>query len=271
MKNILDFKKKIEIAYDNFSVNYDAKQGSAMISFTTQLLYGLQIPKNPIVLDVGCGTGIATFELMKKTDGKGTFYGIDLSQKMINLARKRALECNQTNVEFSKGNAEKIDYPESSFDLIVCNQVFHWIINKKAVLKEMFRVLKPNGKAALAFQGGPSFKELFEAYNKVRQRHPAYALSRSPRSPNLEETRELFKSVGFEQSSFYQIQKKVRIPASFLWSNKDLTTSPWKIGVSLEKAEEVQREIRAELQKKRRNNWDQTTLYYVFGIGTKKN
>ena len=258
------------MAYDNLSTNYDAEQGSAMISFTTQLLSGLQIPKSPIALDVGCGTGIATFELIKKTGGKGTFYGIDLSQRMVDLARKRALEFNRFNVEFCKGNAEKMDFAESSFDLIISNQVFHWITNKEAALEEMFRVLKPKGKVALVFQGGPSFENLFEAYDKVRQYHPEYALSKSPRSPTLKETKELFENVGFEEKSVYQIRKTTSIHPSFLWTNKDLTTSPWKIGVSLEKAEEVQREIRTELKRKRRDEWDKTTIYYIFGIATKK-
>ena len=180
------------------------------------------------------------------------------------------MESNQTNVEFRKGNAEKLFFPKSSFNLVISNQAFHWIANKEVALNEMFRVLKPKGKVALVFQGGLSFEDLFRAYDRVRERHPEYALFETPRSPTLEETRKLFNNVGFKENKIYQIEKAIRIPPSFLWSNKDLTTSPWKIGFSLEDAKEVQKEIREELQSIKQNNWDKTVVYYIFGIGTKK-
>lgn len=89
-----------------------------MTFFTNLLVRDLKIPENPTVLDVGCGTGISTFELIKKVHGRGKFYGIDISQKMIDVARARASDMGYENAEFIKGDGERLEFPESSFDLL---------------------------------------------------------------------------------------------------------------------------------------------------------
>ena len=143
----------VERAFDSFAGSYDDMMGKAMTFFTDLLIRDLQIPENPTVLDVGRGTGISTFELMKRIQGRGKFHGIDISQKMIDLARSRAVGLGYSNVEFSKGDAERLDFPDSSFDLTVSNQAFLFLPNKQKALNEMFRVLKPMGQTALLFFG----------------------------------------------------------------------------------------------------------------------
>jgi ubiquinone/menaquinone biosynthesis C-methylase UbiE len=269
VNDISAFKKKIETAYDNFANKYDAAMGLTMILSATHLLHDLKIPGNPTVLDVGCGTGIATFELVKRFQGKGMFYGIDLSQKMIYLARARVMKFGYGNVEFNKGDAEALNFPESSFDLVINNQVFHWIQNKEEALKEMFRVLKPAGQIGLVFQGEPSFKELFEAYDRVRHRHPDYALSERPRSLTPEETRELFDKAGFQESRISAIHNVTWIDPSMFLTDMDLTISPWRIDLSKENAEKVQKEVAGELLKIKRTDPLMTTSCSIFGYGQK--
>ncbi len=263
MNESLEPKRKIEAAYDNFAKKYELTVGSAMSSYATLLFRDLQISEEPVVLDIGCGTGIATFELIKKAHGKGRFYGIDLSEKMVDIAKSRAKESGQANVEFSKGEAEKPDFPESSFDIIVSNQVFHWVQNKKGLVEAMFRLLKPDGKGALIFQGGPSFDELFKAYDRVSQRHPEHKLFERPRSLSLEETEGLFEEAGFKINRIFAIHEITYINPSLFWTNNDLTTSPWKIGLSLEIAKQVQREVAWELLKIKPENPLRTTVYDI--------
>ena len=59
---------------------YDETVSRRMISASNILLRELKIPENPTVLDVGCGTGISTFEVMKSAKGEGKFYGVDISR-----------------------------------------------------------------------------------------------------------------------------------------------------------------------------------------------
>ena len=110
-----------------------------------RLFTRLQVPENPTVLDLGCGTGIATFALIRKMEGKGQFFGIDLSDKMINIARAKVERLCYHNVKFSKSDAEKMIFPKSSFDLVYSNQMFHWIMDKEKMLREVLRVLRPTG------------------------------------------------------------------------------------------------------------------------------
>lgn len=166
-----------------------------------RLFNGFQVPENPTVLDLGCGTGIAILVLFNVTEGKGNFYGIDLSDRMINVARANVERLGHHNVKFSKGDAEELDFPKSTFDLVYSNQMFHWITDKEKMLREVFRVLKPNGQVALAFQGSPSFKEIFEAFDKVKQRYPKNSWFEKPKNLTLEETRELLKIAGFHVSA----------------------------------------------------------------------
>jgi ubiquinone/menaquinone biosynthesis C-methylase UbiE len=119
---MLDSKSRVEEAFNSFAKVYDGVIGKSMTFFTDLLIRDLQIPEDPTVLDVGCGTGISTFQLMKRVQGRGKFYGIDISQKMLDLARARAADLGYGNVEFSKGDAEQLDFPESSFDLAISNE-----------------------------------------------------------------------------------------------------------------------------------------------------
>jgi ubiquinone/menaquinone biosynthesis C-methylase UbiE len=95
-------------------------------------------------LDVGCGTGWALGEIAKSLHGRGQFYGVDLSTKMIAKAKENFK--NQANFHFMKANAELIPLNNEFFDLIICTNSFHHYLNPVKVLKEMKRLLKSGGK-----------------------------------------------------------------------------------------------------------------------------
>jgi ubiquinone/menaquinone biosynthesis C-methylase UbiE len=162
------------------------------------LIRDLQISEHPKVLDVGCGTGISTFQLMQRVHGRGKFYGIDISQNMLDLAKARAADLGYTNVVFNKGEAEQLDLPESSFDLAISNQAFLFFPDKQRALNEVFRVLKSDGQTALLFFGEPTNREVKEIYKMVRNRHTEYVMPKSLNLISLEETHELFDKAGFK-------------------------------------------------------------------------
>ena len=91
------------------------------------------------VLDVGCGNG-NLFKLLP--DGKYELHGIDFSKNMIDEAKRTC----KTQATFAVADAESLPFDDNSFDIIVCNASFHHYTNPDAVLKEMHRVLKVNGK-----------------------------------------------------------------------------------------------------------------------------
>ncbi len=240
------------------------------MTFSADLLIrDLKIPENPTVLDVGCGTGISTFELMKKAQGRGKFYGIDISQKMIDLARAKAADLGYSNAEFFKGDAERLEFPESSFDLVLSNQVFHFLLNKQKALDEMFRVLKPMGQAALVFFGESSGREIVEIYDRIRSRHTEYSLPESPKLVGLKETHELFDKSGFKKTRIFPMQTIDCADPSGYVIAVDAPISPWRMYLPSELAEAMTKEIKEEMARTITEKGFKTTIYIIFAYAQK--
>lgn len=107
----------------------------------------LEMNENTHLLDIGCGTGKALAFAAEKNSGKGEFYGVDLSEKMIEKAKENFR--GKENFHFIQANAEFIPLPDHSFDDIICTHSFHHYLHPIQALKEMHRLLKPAGKLYL--------------------------------------------------------------------------------------------------------------------------
>jgi ubiquinone/menaquinone biosynthesis C-methylase UbiE len=102
------------------------------------------------VIDVGCGGGRLAIAVAESYLFEGVV-GLDLSDKMLQLAKKRASEAGVGDrVRFKKGNAEKIPFPDESFDLVVSTLSLHHWSRPKLVFDEVARILRPGGKCVLA-------------------------------------------------------------------------------------------------------------------------
>ena len=97
------------------------------------------------VLDLGCGSGRNFF---KFSWFKGIIYGVDFSSEMLKFAEQNAKQ-NNINVKLKKSNTWDLGFEDNFFDKIICIAVLHCIENKEKrdkTIKEMYRVLKPEGK-----------------------------------------------------------------------------------------------------------------------------
>jgi ubiquinone/menaquinone biosynthesis C-methylase UbiE len=101
--------------------------------------------KGKSVLDVGCGIGEALLEA--KARGASSCAGIDLSNEMIEIARKRLPEA-----DFQTGSVEKLPWQTNSFDLSISIEAMYYFHNPEESLKEIYRVLKPGGLFASAIE-----------------------------------------------------------------------------------------------------------------------
>jgi len=102
------------------------------------------------VLDIGCGAGIDTFIAAKKVGPTGHVIGVDMTDAMLDKARKAQKEIGCSQVRFEYGIIEEIPVADSWADVIISNGVFNLAPDKERVLQEMQRVLKPGGRLQIA-------------------------------------------------------------------------------------------------------------------------
>jgi len=102
------------------------------------------------VLDLGSGGGIDVLLSARRIGPTGFAYGLDMTDEMLELARRNAAEAGAGNVEFLKGRIEAIPLPDASVDVVISNCVINLSTDKAAVLAEIARVLRPGGRMGVS-------------------------------------------------------------------------------------------------------------------------
>ena len=139
-------------------IHWDSKlydqQHHFVSDYGADVLQWLAPQQGEHILDVGCGTGALASQI---TESGASVYGVDASSEMIAAAM-----ISYPNLNFEVIDATKLPYKED-FDAIFSNATFHWIENQEALIKGLYKSLKPGGRLVAEFGGKRNIKSITDA------------------------------------------------------------------------------------------------------------
>jgi arsenite methyltransferase len=139
------------------NIGYDAKELESVpessilgVGCDTPVTFA-DIKEGEVVVDIGSGGGIDVFLSANKVTDSGKVLGIDMTDEMLEKARINAKQSGFTNVEFKKGDIELgIPIEDSAVDVVISNCVINLTLDKVAAFKEIYRILRSNGRMVVS-------------------------------------------------------------------------------------------------------------------------
>ena len=102
------------------------------------------------VLDIGCGAGFDSLLAAQSVGPSGSVVGLDMTEAMLDKARRGAEELGLSNIDFRRGYLEELPFDDDSFDVVISNGVVNLTPDKAASLQQIYRVLRPGGRFQIA-------------------------------------------------------------------------------------------------------------------------
>ncbi len=204
------------------------------------------------VLDVACGTGIVARRVAPHVGSHGKVIGLDLNPHMLTVARAAA-EREGLAIEWHEGRAEKLPFPDGSFDLVLCQFALMFFADQRAALAETHRVLTDGGRVALSvFQGlerHPFYQRLHEV---IERRLGMSGVSDIFSLGDADALRTLLTGAGFGYVEIEPVSMTARFPdpEGFLAGEIDVDTAaiPSMQHLDMKARQEVTAAIREEME-----------------------
>src|SRR5579859_991357 len=155
-----------------------------------------QLEPGQVVLDLGSGAGLDVLLSAKRVAPGGHAYGLDMTDEMLALANRNREQAGIDNATFLKGSIENVPLPDGAVDVVISNCVINLAEDKRAVIKEAFRVLRPGGRFAVA-----DMVELETLSPEIKKRLDSWAGCISGTIP-VDEYRAALVEAGFEDPDF---------------------------------------------------------------------
>jgi ubiquinone/menaquinone biosynthesis C-methylase UbiE len=181
------------------------------------------------VLDLACGTGIVARSAANKVGANGMVVGLDRNEGMLAVARKASSDISPL-IKWRLADAHSIPFPDTTFDIVFCQQGLQFFPDRSAALRETHRVLAPNGRLALSAMRPIKHNPEYNLLADVLELHvgpDAGMMMRSAFLPlSINELRDLFKSAGFQDVRILIGIGPVRYPSVNEFLHREMASSP---------------------------------------------
>lgn len=181
----------------------------------------LNLPEKGVILDVACGSGASALPAAERVGPMGLVIGVDLADRLLELARMKATAAGLTNVEFRSADMERLDYPDESFDAVICVFGVFFVENMSRLVAALWRLVRPGGQLAITTWGPRTFEPANALFwEEVRRERPDLYRGFAPwdRLSDPEAVREMLCVGGVEdaQVTLEVGAQSLRSPEDFL-------------------------------------------------------
>jgi len=180
--NILDeAQAKAAATYNAAADFYDAAANSFWDRFGRRTVERLDLKRGASILDVCCGCGASAIPAAQAVGAEGTVLGVDLAQRLLEIAQRKAKLRGLQNIEFRVGDMLKLALPASTFDATVCVFGIFFVPDMATAVQELWKVVRPGGQLANTTWGPHFFEPGSTAFwNAVRDVAPGLHKSFNP-------------------------------------------------------------------------------------------
>src|SRR5260221_3850651 len=160
-----------------------------------------QIPAGARVLDVATGRGAILFPAAEQVGSQGEVIGVDIAPGMVQETGAEIIRRGLKNVQVRQMDAEALDFPDASFDYVLCGFALQFFPHLDRGLSEFWRVLKPQGRVAVSTWGADD--ERWSWYKELRTAYQATLKLQSQTFEQPELLKTIFSNAGFSEVSVH--------------------------------------------------------------------
>jgi ubiquinone/menaquinone biosynthesis C-methylase UbiE len=146
-------KMKAAAAYNAAADHFDDEALGLWAKYGGRTVERLALQPGASVLDVGCGTGASAIPAAEQVGPKGKVIAVDLADRLLENARRKAATLKLENIEFRLGDMENLGYPDQYFDAVVCVFAIFFVPDVTRQVRELWRMVRPNGRLAITTWG----------------------------------------------------------------------------------------------------------------------
>jgi ubiquinone/menaquinone biosynthesis C-methylase UbiE len=266
-----DAKAKAAATYNATADAYDHPANSFWARFGRRTVERLDLRSGQLVLDVCCGSGASAIPAAEKVGPEGSVLGVDLSERLLALARAKANALQLRNIEFRLGDLLDLRQPAAHFDAVVCVFGVFFVPDIAAAVRALWHVVRPGGKLAIT-TWGPRFLEPGSTafWNSIREVRPDLYKGFNPwdRICDPASLHALLQEGGVGQADVVAEAAQHPIPSPEAWWAAVLGTG-YRGTVELLDAKDFERVHTTNLEYVRRSGIDAVEVNVVFAVATK--